>query len=571
MEITQSYAAPSSARPRGDGLGFSLSTEAARPGVHLEALVKKSRSYGRVMLALHRVVAGDARFQEADHSGYQEWVRGQYLLELAQEHKQLQQKLPALQSELEDVKTRLQPLDARSNELYLELQKLSNAGSRSFYQAQRNFWDYLYKADKALWWVLDPVVSVHPDATLFEVFSRDESSYGCVRVPTKNLDVVGDVAYGTTNVDYSQALANEMARVRDYRNAWLGVGQTGISVATTAGARVEKKIDLPPSWVSGFLQVQSASALATINLSLSATVVAEILRLLNARREDKGPRSLKFDLKPGELPTIEIEPWGEIVRETHFQYAGKTAQTVRIWGRRRLSVLSELLPHAREVEVRLLGDGLPSFWALELEGHRFELGLSGWTTNDWSAAARFDALASSSHVGDELLKTAARELEKALILTPVQLAEITDANRAQATSALQKLCSEGRAMWDPVIKSYRWRQLLPFAAPETPLDAKAKSAVRWVEGGNVKVAKVDDKEIEKDDFLRRYNAPDVQFWAAEVNSEGGKFNPLWASDADGRVKFWQCTCGEFRRDKGRGGPCAHLLAGLGQVEAEAKR
>ncbi len=571
MEITQSYAAPSTAQPRGDGLGFSMATEASRPGVHLEALVKKSRSYGRVMLALHRVVSGDARFQEADHSGYQAWVRGQYLLELAEEQKQLQQKLPALQSELERVKTQLQPLDARSSELYLELQKLGHAGSKTFWDAQRRYWNYLYKTDYSLWVVLDPVVSVHPDATLFEVFSRDESSYGCVRVPTKNLDVVGDVAYGTTNVDYSQALADEMARVRDYRGAFLEVGQEGISVATTAGARVEKKIDLPPSWVRGFLQVQSASALATTELSLSGTVVAEILRLLNARREDKGPRSLKFDLKPGQLPTVEIEPWGERVRETHFKYEGKNAHTVRIWGRRRLSVLSELLPYAREVEVRLLGDGLPSFWALELEGHRFELGLSGWTTNDWSAAARFDALAASSHVGDELLKTAARELENALVLTPIQLAEVCDADRAQAASALQKLCSEGRAMWDAVISAYRWRQLLPFPAPETPADAKAKSAARWVENGKVVVAKVDEAEIEKDEFLKRYNAPDVQFWAAQVQSEGGKFNPLWSSDADGRVKFWQCTCGEFRRDKGRSGPCAHLLAGLGQVEAEAKR
>ena len=571
MEITQSYAAPSSAGPRGDGLGFALATEAARPGVHLEALVKKSRSYGRVMLALHRVVSGDARFQEADHSNYQAWVRGQYLLELAEEQQQLQRKLPALQRELQEIKTQLQPLDARSAELHGELKKLSHAGSQSFSQAQRKFWNHLYSADFQLWVVLDPVVSVHPDATLFEVFSRDESSYACVRVPTENLDVVGAVDYGTTNVDYSQALANEMARVRDYRGAWLSVGQEGISVATTAGARVEKKIDLPPSWVRGFLQVQSASALATTELSLSATVVGEILRLLSARREDKGPRSLKFELVPGELPSIEIEPWGEIVRETHFKYAGKSARTVRIWGRRRLSVLSEMLPHAARVEVRLLGDGLPSFWALELEGHRFELGLSGWTTNDWSAAARFDALASSSHVPDELLQLAARELENALILTPVQLAERSDADRAQAASALQKLCAQGRAMWDPVVKAYRWRQLLPFPAPETPLDTKSKAAARWVATGKVKVAKVNDNEIENDDFLKRYNAPDAQFWAAQVNSEGGQFNPLWASNADGRVKFWQCTCGEFRRDKGRGGPCAHLLAGLGQVEAEAKR
>ena len=571
MEITQSYAAPSSAGPRGDGLGFALSTEAARPGVHLEALVKKSRSYGRVMLALHRVVSGDARFQEADHAGYQEWVRGQHLLELAEEQRQLQRKFPILQRELEDIKTRLRPLDARSNELHGELKKLSHQGSQTFSGAQRKFWKYLYSADYQLWIVLDPVVSVHPDATLFEVFSRDESSYACVRVPSKNLDIVGDTAYGTTNVDYSQALADEMARVRDYRGAFLSVGQEGISVATTAGARVEKKIDLPPSWVRGFLQVQSASALATTELSLSGTVVAEVLRLLSARREDKGPRSLKFELVPGELPTVEIEPWGTKVRETHYPYAGKEARTIRIWGRRRLSVLSEMLPHAEQVEVRLLGDGLPSFWALELEGHRFELGLSGWTTNDWSAAARFDALAASSHVEAKLLEKAALKLENALVLTPLQLAETTGADRAQAASALQKLCAQGRAMWDPVIKAYRWRQLLPFVAPETPLDTKAKAAARWVETGKVVVAKIDDKEIEKDDFLKRYNAPDVKFWAAQVSSEGGQFDPLWASDADGRVKFWQCTCGEFRRDKGRGGPCAHLLAGLGQVEAEAKR
>ena len=570
MEITQSYATPSTAQPRGDGLGFSLATEATRPGVHLEALVKRSRSYGRVMLALHRVVSGDARFQEADHSGYQEWVRGQYLLELAEEQKQLQRKLPKLQSELETIRAQLQPLDARSSELYAELQKLGRDNSKSFWEAQRKFWDYLYKADNKLWYVLDPVVSVHPDATLFEVFSRDESSYGCVRVPTKNLDVVGEVSYGTTNVDYSQALADEMARVRDYRGAFLGVGQAGISVQTTAGARIEKKIDLPPSWVRGFLQVQSASALATTQLSLSGTTVAEILRLLHARREDKGPRSLKFDLVPGELPTVEIEPWGTRVRERQFRYAGQDSTTVRIWGRRRLSVLSELLPHAREVEVRLLGDGLPSFWALELEGHRFELGLSGWTTNDWSAAARFDALASSANVSDALAQTAARELENNLTLTAAQLAKTSGATRAQATSALHQLCSEGRAMWDPVISAYRWRQLLPFAAPPSPLDTKAKSAARWVAADKVKVACVDEGEIERDEFLKRYNAPDVAFWAAEVQSEGGQFNPLWSSDADGRVKFWQCTCGEFRRDKGRGGPCAHLLAGLNQVEAETK-
>ena len=568
MEITQTYAIPSSAQARGDGLGFSLSTETARPGVHLEALVRHSRAYGRVMLALHRVVAGDARFGEKDHGAYQEWVRGQYLLELGREQQVLQQKMPALHSELETLLGQLGPLDARAGELDARLRRLGNIGAKSYNDALKRYWNYLYKADRDMWYVLDPVVSVHPDATLFEVFSLDESIYGCVRVPAENLDVVGETSYGTTNVDYGRKLADEMARVRDYRGAFLSVGSGGVSVQTSAGARVEKKIDLPPSWVRGFLQVQSASALASVSLSLSATTVGEILRLLNARREDVGPRSLKFELTPGQRPTIEIEPWGTLVRESKLVYGGRDAQTVRIWGRRRLAVLSELLPHARAVEVRLLGDGLPSFWALELEGHRFELGMSGWTTNDWSAAARFDALASSGKVSDADLETAARELEKRLLLSGAQLGETTDLSRVAATGALQKLCAQGRAMFDPVAGAYRWRQLLPFAAPESPADAKAKAAARWVEKGLVEVETVPDIQVQNDEFLKRYDAPEITFWRAVVKSEGGNFNPLWASDADGRVRFWQCTCGEFRRDKGRGGPCAHLLAGLGETERE---
>ena len=571
MEFTQSYPFPSSASPCGDGLDFSLPTEAARPGVRLEALVLHSRSYGRLMGALHRVVSQQALFQERDHSDYQAWLQGQYLQELSPYFAALQGRLPQLQSELDELKAKLHPLDARADELMAGVRHLSNGDAKNFHQAQRKFWNFLYTHDRELWYVLDPVVSVHPDAVLFEVFSLDESSYAQVRVPTENLDTLDEVAYGTTNVDFSRALADELSRVRDYRAAFLSVGNAGVSIQTSAGTRVEKKIDLPPSWVRGFLQVGSASALATTSLRLSATTVAEILRLLSARRETTGPRSLRFHLSPGQKPRIEIEPWAEFVSEPRFLYDGDHATTIRIWGRRRLSVLSEILPHAQSVEVRLLGDGLPSFWALELEGHRFELGLSGWTQNDWSAAARFDALASGRGVSDAHLETAARELEAKLSLSPSGLAEITTWTRAQATAALQKLCRQGRALFDSKIAAFRWRQLLPFPVPESEADRKATSAHRWVEAKRVKIEALSPAEVEANEFLARYSAPDVSFYRAQVQSEGGQFRPLWARDLDGRIHFWQCTCGEFRRDKGRSGPCAHFLAALEQLEKETTR
>ena len=73
-------------------------------------------------------------------------------------------------------------------------------------------------------------------------------------------------------------------------------------------------------------------------------------------------------------------------------WQGSEAQEIRIWGRRRLFVLESLLAHAQTVQVKLLGSGMPSYWIVEQgeNGHRFELGLSGWTENDWSGAARFD-------------------------------------------------------------------------------------------------------------------------------------------------------------------------------------
>ena len=62
----------------------------------------------------------------------------------------------------------------------------------------------------------------------------------------------------------------------------------------------EKKIDLPESWVRGLLEVQSALSLATTRLDVSPAFLAEIVSRLEAEREKHGPRSMRFQLSPGE-------------------------------------------------------------------------------------------------------------------------------------------------------------------------------------------------------------------------------------------------------------------------------
>jgi hypothetical protein len=263
MQLTQAYAKPSSATMAADGMHMDVSAELSRPGVRLEALVKDSLAYARLMLALHQVVGSDLRAQPKDHAAYQEWVQQRYLEELDAEMGASLRRLPGLQARRDALKQHVGELERRSRALETKL------GGGDFYKAKRQYFNYLYGQDREAWIVLDPVVSVHPDCVVFEVFSLDESSYGRVTVPMDKLETFGTTVYGTTNVDFSQRLADEFVRVRNYRPAWLQVGAEGVIVATGAGERVEKKIDLPPSWVRGFLQVQSAAASPGVDVTLS--------------------------------------------------------------------------------------------------------------------------------------------------------------------------------------------------------------------------------------------------------------------------------------------------------------
>ena len=558
MEITQSYARPSSGTLSSDGMRLDVAAELSRPPVALQALVRDSLAYARVMLALYAVVSGDHRVKPKDHTAYQEWVQQRYLEELGLEMTARLRQMPGLNDKRSTLKARVQALRKEAQPLEKTL------ASADFYQSRAKYFKWLWDNDREGWMVLDPVVSVHPDCVVFEVFSIDESSYGRVTVPMDNLDTLGETVYGTTNVDYSLTLAHEIARVRDYRPAYLSVGGGGVSVATGAGEHMEKKIDLPPTWVRGFLQVQSAAAFAGIDLTLSASTVAEMLAVLRRRHEDAGPRSLRFVLAPGQKPKVIVEPWNVEIAETKYVYEGDYTGDVRIWGRRRLLVLESLLPTAEKVSARLLGTGMPSYWTVFQKSHRFDLGLSGWTQNDWSRAARFDLLASTGTVSEGDIAQAAQTLETRLRLSPEELAAHTDLSREAATSALQRLCREGRAMYDLAAGVYRWRQLLPFPVEsEEESDPRLFLARRLVATGGVKWLKPGEEEDEgtfglpaASEETTRYRA---QVRGGEEKRER-KFHVILDLDADGRARFVSCDCAWHRREKLRKGPCAHILA-----------
>jgi BRCA1 C Terminus (BRCT) domain len=574
MNITQSYAKPSSASVDASGLKMSVSAELSRPGVRLDAQIKESLAYARVMLALHKVVSSDLRAQQKDHSAYQAWVQERYLEELSETQGRKLATLPGLNTKRDELKAKVASIDAKIRPLEGKL------SGKEFLDERAKYFKWLWDHDRDGWMLLDPVVSVHPDCVVFEVFSLDESSYGRVTVPFEHLDTFGETQFGTTNVDFSFALADEIKRVRSYRPAFLSVGAEGVSVSTGAGERFEKKIDLPPTWVRGFLQVQSAASFPATEVTLSATTIAEVLLVLEREREKHGPRSLKFILKTGEKPIIRIEPWNIDICEATHVYEGPT-QDIRLWGRRRLLTFKDLLPYADKVTVQMLGSGMPSYWTIFQKGHRFDLGLSGWTKNDWSSAARFDLLAASVAVSDGDIAVAKEQLANKLRLSPADLSKTSDLTPESATTALQSLCKQGLAMYDLAEKCYRWRQLLPFPAPmDNDGDQRTRLAGRLIATGGVRFLKPGEEDEEAGEgFGSIKNAAETvtRFRATVRGGETKrerKFAVVVDLDSDGRASFVNCNCSWHRREKLKQGPCAHILAAVvlaGQQLTEVKQ
>ncbi|MDX1932721.1 MAG: BRCT domain-containing protein, partial [Capsulimonadales bacterium] len=390
----------------------------------------------------------------------------------------------------------------------------------------------------------------------------------------EKLETFGRVVFGTTNVDYSAALADEIRRVRSYRPAYLSVESGGVQIATGAGERYEKKIDLPPTWVRGFLQVQSAAAFSGVELTLSAATVAEMLSVLRRRRERMSPRSIKFSLKSGERPRIVLEPWNIEIIEWNHVYEGGFQGEIRIWGRRRLLALTELMPFATSVRCRLLGTGMPSYWSVDMDGHRFDLGLSGWTKNDWSRSARFDLLAATGSISDLEADQVAGLLERRMKLTPEALADETGLTRDAATAALQRLTREGRAMYDLAAQVYRWRQLLPFPVPADEADQRLRLAQRIIATGGVRFLKPGEEDDETDGFSSSGRTEETltRFRAVVRGGESKrerKFAVTIDLDADGRAQFVVCSCSFFRANKLRKGPCAHILAASSLASQQA--
>jgi hypothetical protein len=535
MNLQLAYLGRSAIRQSPLGLAVSLAPNLRRDRVGFSGRLWHPLRFREAVSALHDIVVSDLRYQPKDRSAYQAFL--------------------AEQQERENALRRGARQAARAELLSRQPEPMPPALEQRFKQLRRTYWDarlkysdYLSRNDPELWRMLvpcDPVITVAPDVLFFECFSKDESSYGCLTVERNAFRAEEKVSLGTTNVDYSWTLYEEFQKLRSYRSTRFVIDPAGFEVQTAQQTNYrEEKIDLPSSWLRGFLQLQAAMSLPMRRVPVSREGLYNVLAWLKRHRAARSPRAVRFELEPGQPVVLVLEPWERRIVLHGTPYAG-ARETIRVWGRDRLRVLARLLPLAEGAEVYLLGTGLPSFWSVKLGEMRLLLGLSGWTANDWTGAGALDQLMPPLEPSTDLLGDVAAVFKDGPALTFGQIQQRSGAAPAYAAAALNRLALMGQLIHDLPAGLYRWRQILPapvaagLLGPDNPETEAARQLT-------------DRVRIQRDE-----RTPSGLRLLIGVAPE--KLVEVLL-DGDGRIVRGKCKCSHHFKNGLRKGPCRHLQA-----------
>ncbi|HVR85385.1 MAG TPA: hypothetical protein VMU54_13805 [Planctomycetota bacterium] len=530
MRLDLAYFGRSRVERRDDAMALLLSPNLSRAPVSFEAELARPLRFREAVSALHEIVVGDLRWKPRDHTAYRAWLK-----------KQAEQESLVKKAAYAEAK---KDLEIRQGaEFPPTLDRDWKSWHKLYWDARRAYANELRKNDPELFRRLtpcDPVITVAPDVVFFECFSADESSYGCLTVERDAMfKGAASVQTGTTNVDYSWALYDHFQTLRTYRATRFHVDPSGFEVRARGGPGIrEEKIDLPETWLRGFLQIQAAMTLPSRKISLDRDCVYSILAYLRRHKAKRSPRALRLELSPGRSPEVVLEPWEERVLSRNTRWEG-TPQTVKVWGRQRLLVLARTLPLADGIDVYLLGSGLPSFWVVRMGEMRLTLGLSGWTVNDWTRASAVDLLAPQAEIPPETVRVMAEALQARQSMRETEFGGRPDVVRA----ALFRMARLGQSIQDLAAGVVRWRQVMPpdvaiaTAVPENP-EAAASRTLR--------------AQIERDEKLPS-GLRVVVALVGPVKTEA-------LFDVDGVFKRAKCMCSHFYKGGLRKGPCRHLLA-----------
>jgi hypothetical protein len=519
-----------------NGRMLSMAPNLTREKVSFDAPLLHPLRFREAISTLHDVVISDLRFKPRDKTAYESWKKEREA-----------QKQSIYRREYERGKKELET--RREQEIPPGFEKLFEKTRKHYWDARFKLARLLQRDDPELWrWLMpcDPVITVADDVVFFECFSADESSYGCLTVSREGFGPDASANLGTTNVDYSWDLYNQFQLLRSYRKTQFLIDPAGFEVKTEAAPDYrEEKIDLPAGWLRGFMTTQEAMGMPSQRVPLSREAVYSAIAFLKRHKAKTSPRAVRFELLPGNSPAIVLEPWEQRIISHGTKYDGPATEPIRIWGARRLLVLARLLPLAERFDVQLLGTGLPSFWVAHMGEMKLTLGLSGWTTNDWTRGSALELLSPPATITEDLSAQVARLLATNRSMSLTQLQSATRAQAPALIASLRRLAFAGQVIHDLPHGVYRFRQVMPMPLGEAQLGAE-----------NPELTAARQLLLTKQAALASTTRTER---GALIAGSVEKVPVEILVDLDGRIRRGKCACGYFRKYGIRNGPCRHMI------------
>ena len=557
MKVNYKYASPSRCMQAGDKATLGLSPDLSRDEkVSFSGKLKHPLLFRDAMLMLREIVISDTGMKTKERPEYFEWL-DQEIERRINEHKEYMPNVrEALKKEIDTYDVQLfhqnheikKLLDIQKN---LQKQIDDYDAWKDYNKIERDFWKFIKDRDYSLWFVLDPVITVHNDQVSFEAFSIDESIYGCLSVAMDEFDLLQKPALGTTNIDFSLKLEKEMQRFRSYTDVTLSINPEGFTVDNDIVPEyVEKKIDLPNTWIKGFNQVSSAAALSGIEIELSPSDMYDICAFLRKHKEKKSPRYMKWILEPGQRVQIVFEPFGTVIT-LNAVYNGQQRREEKIWGRRRWLVTEKLIPLSKAFYVRLLGFGMPQFIRADMGTMQMVIGFSSWSSNDWVKGTAFNIMAGFTGMGCYDRVYPLMKNKRCLSMNEIYN-NIPGTKNNKTKAGIGMLFRRGEGYFDIASNKVRFRQLCNTPIPEELYE------VTDIERDVQKYSK-----LTFDNMTVRYTQRKEFIFSTKYSQHGlvPSDNTEIVIDQDGQITKVDCCCSKFKRgEKNISDPCAHILA-----------
>lgn len=364
-------------------------------------------------------------------------------------------------------------------------------------------------------------------------------------------DLLQKPELGTTNIDFSAKLEKEMQRFRSYTDVTLSINPEGFTVDNDIVPEyVEKKIDLPDTWIKGFNQVSSAAALSGIEIELTPSDMYDICAFLRKHKEKKSPRYMKWILEPGQRVQIVFEPFGTVITLNAI-YNGSQRREEKIWGRRRWLVAEKLIPLSQSFHIRLLGFGMPQFIRADMGTMQMVIGFSSWSSNDWVKGTAFNIMAGFTGKGCYDRVYPLMKKKRCLSMEEIYH-NLPGIKNDRAKAGIGMLFRRGEGYFDMVNNKVRFRQLCNTPIPEelyevTDIENNVQKYSKFT-FDNMTVKYTQRKEFI---FSTKYSQQNL------VPSD----NTEVIIDQDGQITKVDCCCRKFKRgEKNISEPCAHILA-----------